>query len=218
MGNFAVIGLGSFGHFTARYLSQRGMEVLGIDLDEQQVEYIKPYVQKAVIADATNKDVLDQLGVQDMDAVIVSVGDKIDMSILITLYLKELKVRNIIVKAITEDHGKILHIIGATEVIFPERDVAAKIAEQLANPNVIDTLSLGPDYSIVQLAPPEEFMHKSLRELDIRKKYNVQVLAIKELVPENLIVVPPADYTIKDSDSLLVVGKLADIENLKKVS
>ena len=218
MGNFAVIGLGSFGHFTARFLSQRGMEVLGIDLDEQQVEHIKQYVQKAVIADATNKDVLDQLGVQDMDAVIVSVGDKIDMSILITLYLKELKVRNIIVKAITEDHGKILHIIGATEVIFPERDVAAKIAEQLANPNVIDTLSLGPDYSIVQLAPPEEFMHKSLRELDIRKKYNVQVLAIKELVPENLIVVPPADYTIKDSDSLLVVGKLADIENLKKVS
>lgn len=218
MGNFAVIGLGSFGHFTARFLSQRGMEVLGIDLDEQQVEHIKPYVQKAVIADATNKDVLDQLGVQDMDAVIVSVGDKIDMSILITLYLKELKVRNIIVKAITEDHGKILHIIGATEVIFPERDVAAKIAEQLANPNVIDTLSLGPDYSIVQLAPPEEFMHKSLRELDIRKKYNVQVLAIKELVPENIIVVPPADYTLKDSDSLLVVGRLADIENLKKVS
>ena len=218
MGNFAVIGLGSFGHFTARFLSERGMEVLGIDLDEQQVEHIKQYVQKAVIADATNKDVLDQLGVQDMDAVIVSVGDKIDMSILITLYLKELKVRHIIVKAITEDHGKILHIIGATEVIFPERDVAAKIAEQLASPNVIDTLSLGPDYSIVQLAPPEQFMHKSLRELDIRKKFNVQVLAIKELVPENLIVVPPADYTIKDSDSLLVVGKLADIENLKKVS
>jgi trk system potassium uptake protein TrkA len=218
MGNFAVIGLGSFGHFTARFLSQRGMEVLGVDLDEQQVERIKPYIEKAVIADATNKDVLDQLGVQDMDAVIVSVGDKIDMSILITLYLKELRVRHIIVKAITEDHGKILHIIGATEVIFPERDVAAKIAEQLASPNVIDTLSLGPDYSIVQLAPPEQFMHKSLRELDIRKKYNVQVLAIKELVPENLIVVPPADYTIKDSDSLLVVGRLADIENLKKVS
>ncbi len=218
MRNFGVIGLGSFGHFTARFLAERGLEVLGLDMDEIQVDRIKPYIEKAVIADATNKEVLEQIGVHDMDAVIVSVGDKIDMSILITLYLKELKVKNIIVKAITEDHGKILHIIGATEVIFPERDVAAKIAEQLANPNVIDTLSLGPDYSIVQLAPPEQFMHKSLRELDIRKKYNVQILAIKELVPENLIVVPPADYTIKDSDTMLVVGRLEDIKNLEKVS
>lgn len=218
MKNFAVVGLGSFGHFTARYLTERNQSVLGIDMDELQVEHIKAHIDKAVIADATNKEVLEQIGVQDMDAVIVSVGDKIDMSILITLYLKELKVKNIIVKAITEDHGKILHIIGATEVIFPERDVAAKIAEQLANPNVIDTLSLGPDYSIMQLAPPEAFMHKSLQDLDIRKKYNVQVLAIKELVPENLIVVPPADYIIKDSDTMLVVGRLDDIEKLAKTS
>ena len=218
MRNFAVIGMGSFGHYTARFLSERGMAVLGVDLNEPQVQQIKPYIEKAVIADATNKEVLEQLGIQDMDGVIVSVGDKIDVSILITLYLKELKVQNIIVKAITEDHGKILHIIGASEVIFPERDVAAKLAEQLANPNVLDTLRLGPDYSIVQFAPPESFMHKSLRELDIRQRYNVQVLAIKELVPENLIVVPPSSYTIKDSDTMLVVGKLEDIEDLKKLT
>jgi trk system potassium uptake protein TrkA len=218
MRNFAVIGLGSFGHFTARFLAERGLEVLGVDKDEQQVDLIKPYIEKAVIADATNREMLEQIGVQDMDAVIVSVGDKIDMSILITLYLKELKVRHIIVKAITEDHGKILHIIGATEVIFPERDMAAKIAEQLANPHVLDTLRLGPDYSIVELVPPKGFMHKELRDLDIRRKYNVQVLAIKELVPENLVVVPPSDFIIKESDTMLVVGRLEDIEKLEKIS
>lgn len=218
MKNFAVIGLGSFGHFTARFLAEQGQGVLGIDLDELQVERIKPHIEKAVIADATNREALEQVGVQDMDGVIVSVGDKIDMSILITLYLKELKVGNIIVKAITEDHGRILHIIGASEVIFPERDAAAKIAEQLANPNVIDSLRLGPDYSIVEIAPPEAFMHKSLRDLEIRKKYRVQVLAVKELVPENLVVVPPADYLIKDSDTMLLVGRREDIEKLKKVT
>jgi len=217
MRSFAVIGLGNFGYFIARFLAERGLEVLAIDSSEAQVERVKKFVEKAVIADATKKEVLERVGVQDMDAVIVSVGEKVDTSILITMYLRELNVKQIIAKAISEDHGKILHIMGATEVIFPERDVAAKIAETLANPSILDTLSLGPDYSIVQLAPPEHFMHKSLRELDIRNKYNIQIIAIKELVPENVIAVPPADYTIKDSDVLLVIGKHQDIEQLKRV-
>ena len=217
MPNFAVIGLGSFGYYVSRYLAEHGFEVLAIDMDESQVENVKPFVEKAVIADASNKEVLEQLGLQDMDAVIVSVGDRIDASTLITLYLRELKVKQIIVKAITEDHGKILNLIGATEVIFPERDVAMKVSESLANPNILDSLSLGPEYSIVQLAPPTKFLRKSLKELDIRNKYGVHVIAIKEMIPENLIVVPRADYVIKDSDILLVLGKLEDIEKLRQL-
>jgi|YNPBryantNP2012_1023418.scaffolds.fasta_scaffold00327_9 trk system potassium uptake protein TrkA len=218
MKNYAVIGLGNFGHFMARFLAARGLEVIAIDTDEAQIERIKPFVEKAVIADATNKEVLERLGVGDMDAVIVSVGERVDTSILITLYLKELKVRQIIAKAISEDHGKILHIIGATDVVFPERDVAAKIAETLANPNILDTLSLGPDYSVVQLVPPQQFLHKTLRELDIRNRYNVHVIAVKEYVPENIIAVPSPDYTIKDSDVLLVIGKQEDIDALRKLT
>jgi trk system potassium uptake protein TrkA len=217
MPSFAVIGLGSFGYYVSRYLAEHGFEVLAIDRDEAMVEQIKPFVEKAVIADATNKEVLQRLGLQDMDAVIVSVGDQIDASILITLYLRELKAKQIIVKAITEDHGKILNMIGATEVIFPERDVASKVVESLANPNILDSLRLGPDYSIVQLAPPSSFLRKSLRELDIRNRYGVHVIAIKEMVPENLVVVPTADYVIKDSDILLVIGRLEDIEKLRKL-
>ncbi len=217
MPNYAVIGLGSFGFYVSKYLAEHNFEVLAIDRDEAMVEQIKPFVEKAVIADATNKEVLQRLGVQDMDAAIVSVGDRIDASVLITLYLREMKVKQIIVKAITEDHGKILNIIGATEVIFPERDVAMKVVESLANPNILDSLSLGPEYSIVQLAPPSQFLRKSLKELDIRNKYGVHVIAIKEMVPENLVVVPTADYVIKDSDVLLVIGKLSDIEKLRQL-
>jgi len=217
MPNFAVIGLGSFGYFTSKFLAEQGFEVLAIDLDESQVEKVKPFVAKAVIADATNKDVLQQLGIEDMQTVIVSVGDKIDASVLITLYLREMKVKQIICKAITEDHGKILNIIGATEVIFPERDVAAKVAQSLASPNILDSLNLGPGYSLVEMAPPPSFLRKSLRELDIRNKYRVQVVAIKELIPENLVVVPHADYIIKDSDILLLIGKLKDIEKIKQL-
>ena len=218
MKNFAVIGLSNFGHFTARFLAERGLGVLAVDVNEGQIERIKPFVEKAVIADAANREVLERIGVQDMDAAIVSVGERVDTSVLITLYLKELKVPQIIAKAISEDHGKILHIVGATDVVFPERDMALKIVETLANPNILDTLSLGPDYSIVQLVPPPRFLYKTLRDLDIRNRYNVQVIAIKEYVPENIIAVPPADHVIKDSDVLLVVGKQDDIEKLRKIN
>lgn len=218
MKNFAVIGLGNFGHFTARFLAGRGLGVLAVDVNEGQIERIKPFVEKAVIADAANREVLERIGVQDMDAAIVSVGERVDTSVLITLYLKELEVPQIIAKAISEDHGKILHIVGATDVVFPERDMALKIAETLANPNILDTLSLGPDYSIVQLVPPPRFLHKTLRDLDIRNRYNVQVIAIKEYVPENIVAVPPADYVIKDSDVLLVIGRQEDIEKLQKIA
>jgi trk system potassium uptake protein TrkA len=217
MPNCAIIGLGSFGYYIAKFLAENRFEILAIDLDENQVEKVKPYVTKAVIADATQKEVLVQLGVDEMDFAVVSVGDKIDTSILITLYLKELKIKQIIVKSITEDHGKILGMIGASDVVFPERDVAIKLAQSLASPNLIETLSLGPDYSLVELAPPTKFLRKSIKELDIRNKYNVDVLAIKELIPENLIVVPRANHIIKDSDILLLIGKIEDLETIKNL-
>ncbi|HDL18348.1 MAG TPA: TrkA family potassium uptake protein [Bacteroidetes bacterium] len=218
MASFVVIGLGSFGYYVARFLAENGVEVLAIDADENQVEKIKPFVEKAVIADATQKNALEQLGVTDIDAAVVSVGDKIDQSVLITLYLREMKVKQIIVKSITEDHAKILDMIGATDVIFPEKDAALKIVQTLVHPNILDALSLGPEYSIFELAPPAKFLRKTLRELDIRNKHHIQVIAIKELVPENLVAVPAADYIIKDSDILVVIGKISDVEKIRQLN
>ena len=215
--NFAVIGLGSFGYFVARFLGERGFQVVAIDKREAEVEEVKPFVEKAVIADAKNIKTLRSLGIDQMDAVVVNVGEEIDASILITLHLKELGVKRIIVKAITQDHRKILDIIGATDIVYPERDAAFKVAQSLDNPNILDYLLLAPGYSILELAPPPSFLHKTLRELDISNRYGVQVIMVKEIIPENIIIVPSADHVVKDSDILVMLGKNDNLEKLRKM-
>jgi len=215
--NFAVIGLGSFGYFVARFLGERGFQVVAIDKREEEVEEVKPFVEKAVIADAKNIKTLRSLGIDQMDAVVVNVGEEIDASILITLHLKELGVKRIIVKAITEDHRKILDMIGATDIVYPERDAAFKVAQSLDNPNILDYLLLAPEYSILELAPPPSFLHKTLRELDISNRYGVQVIMVKEIIPENIIIVPSADHVVKDSDILVMLGKNDNLEKLRKM-
>ncbi|MBC7185554.1 MAG: TrkA family potassium uptake protein [Calditrichaeota bacterium] len=217
MPSFAVIGLGSFGSYVARFLSERGFQVLAIDKGEEELDRVRPFVERAVVADATNREVLRSLGLDQMDAVVVNVGDEIDASILITLYLKDLGTKRIIVKAITEDHQRILDLIGATDVILPEREVAFKVAQSLDNPNILDFLTLAPGYSIVELAPPSSFLHKTLRQLDLTNKYGVQVIMVKELIPENIKVVPGADHVVKDSDVLVVLGKNSALEKLRRL-
>ncbi|UCF04978.1 MAG: TrkA family potassium uptake protein, partial [bacterium] len=127
------------------------------------------------------------------------------------------EVKRIVVKATNEDHGKILHKVGATDVIYPEKDMAEKVARSLATPDVLDYFPMSGDYIIAEIAPVEPFVGKSLAELQLRSTYNVNVIGIKELVPENFILVPPANFVIKDSDVLLVIGKRDDIKKIKKL-
>jgi len=214
MRSFAIIGLSTFGFYLCKFLAQRGFEVMAVDANESKIEKVKHTVSKAIILDATDKDALGNLGMIDFDVVIVSLGDQIDASILVTLYLKELGVKEIIAKASTEDHGKILDRIGATTVIFPERDVALRLARSLENVNVLDVIPVSPGVSILEFGVPSSFLGKTLRELDINNKYGIQIIMIKELVPENLIVVPKADHKIKDSDILIGVGKDQDFKKL----
>lgn len=217
MRSFAVIGMSSFGHYVCRYMAERGFYVLAIDNDEAKINRIKDFVQKAVITDATERETLERLGIGDFDAVIVSLGDRIDASILVTLYLRQLGVKEIIAKAITEDHGKILDLIGATTVLFPERDSAYRLAHSMDSVSVLDYIPLTPGVSIIELAPPTSFLGKSLAQIDLRREYQVQVVMIKELVPENVIVVPGGDHVIKDSDILVVLGKDEDLKKLEAV-
>jgi trk system potassium uptake protein TrkA len=146
--------------------------------------------------------------------VIVSLGDRIDASVLVTLYLKELGVEEIIAKATTEDHGKILDRIGATTVVFPEREIAFRLARSLENVNVLDAIPLSPGVSILEFGPPNSFLGKSLKELDLRNRYGIQIVVIKELVPENLVIVPHPDHKIKESDILVGIGKDEDFQKL----
>lgn len=214
MRKFAIIGLSTFGFYLSKYLAERDFEVMAIDSNESRIDKLKHFVSKAIILDATDKDALGNLGITDFDVVIVSLGDKIDASILVTLYLKELGVKEIIAKASTEDHGKILDRIGATTVIFPERDVAFRLSRSLENINVLDAVPLSPGVSILEFGPPNSFLGKTLRELDLRNRFGVQIIVIKELVPENLVIVPRPDHKIKDSDILVGIGKDEDFKKL----
>jgi trk system potassium uptake protein TrkA len=215
MKRFAVIGLGNFGFHAAKALFEDGNEVVAIDTDKARVQAIDPYSTEAVVLEATDKEALKSLGLENMDAVIVSTGTKISTSILICLYLQEIGVKKILAKALDEDHGKILKRVGATEIIHPERDMALRISRGLSRPNILDFIPLADEFDLVQVGPPREFIGKNLKELNLRAKYNVHIIAIKELVPENFVLVPPASFVIKDSDILIMLGKSEDIKRIK---
>lgn len=215
MKRFAVIGLGKFGFHTARALYEDGNEVMAIDADKSRVQAIDPHSTEAVVLDATNRDALKSLGLENTDGVVVSTGTKISTSIMICLYLKEIGVRKILAKAMDEDHGKILKLVGATEIIHPERDMAQRVARGLSRPNILDFIPLADDYDLLQVGPPREFIGKNLKDLNLRARYNVHIIAIKELVPENFLLVPPANFVIKDSDILIMLGKTEDIKGIR---
>lgn len=217
MKHFAVIGLGNFGFHAAKALFEDGNEVVAIDMDKARVQAIDPHCTEAVVLDATDKEALKSLGLKDMDGVIVSIGTKISTSILICLYLHEIGVKKILVKAMDDDHGKILKKIGATEIIHPERDMALRLSRGLSRPNVLDFIPLAEEFDLIQVGPPGEFIGKSLRDLNLRARYNVHIIAIKELVPENFVLVPPASFVIKDSDILIMLGKSEDIRKIKEI-
>lgn len=217
MKHFAVIGLGNFGFYAARALFEDGNEVVAIDTDRVRVQAVDPYSTEALVLDATDKEALKSLGLEYMDGVIVSTGTKISTSILICLYLHEIGVVEIMAKAQDDDHGKILTRVGATEIIHPERDMALRLSRGLSRPNVLDFIPLAEEFDLIQVGPPKEFIGESLKELNLRAKYNVHIIAIKELVPENFVLVPPASFVIKDSDILIMLGKSEDIRKIKEL-
>ena len=214
---FLVIGLGSFGSYMAKTLYEKGNEVIAIDTEEKRIEEIKTFVSRAVIMDAANKENLQAMDIQDMDVVIVSSGPDMESSILTTFFLHEIGAKQIVAKALSEDHAKILRTIGATQVIFPEKDMAIRTALKLSSPNMLEFLPLISDVIIEEIAAPAKFIGKSLKELDLRNKYGIQIIAIRELIPEEAVFIPRADFVIKDSDVLIIMGQekqLAKIDTL----
>jgi trk system potassium uptake protein TrkA len=212
---FAVIGLGNFGFHAAKALYEDGNEVVAVDAVKARIQAIDAYCTEAVVLEATDKEALKALGLENMDGVIVSTGTKISTSILICLYLQEIGVKKILVKALDEDHGKILKRVGATEIIHPERDMALRVSRSLSRPNILDFIPLSDEFDLIQAGPPKAFIGKTLQELNLRAKYNVYIIAIKELVPENFILVPPASFVVKDSDILIMLGKSDGIRKIK---
>jgi trk system potassium uptake protein TrkA len=216
MKRFGVIGLGNFGFYIARTLSEEKNEVIAVDRDAIKVQKVAEFVQMAIVGDATDMELLKKLGIAETEATIVSTGDEIQYSILVTMFLKELGANMVIAKAISEEHARVLERIGADRVIIPEKEMAFKLAKSLATPNMIDFVPLSEEYVVAEISPSDSMMGKSLADVQLRSRFNIQLLAIKEIVPDKLIFVPPPEYKFKDSDILLVLGKKEDIENLRK--
>jgi trk system potassium uptake protein len=217
MKKYGVIGLGTLGYHVARGLYEDGNEVIAIDVNKDKVQAIVPYSSYAVVMDATDKEKLRTLGLEEMDAVVVSTGHKISVSILICYYLAEIGVKRILCKAEDDDHGEILKLVGSNEIIRPDKDMAARIVRSLSKPNVLNFIPLEKGYDIIQAYPPEAFVGKSLIELDLRKKHGVHIIAIKEKDSEKMHLVPSADYTIRETDAMVIIGKDEDIEKMKEL-
>jgi trk system potassium uptake protein TrkA len=215
MKRVVVIGLGIFGFNIAKDLYENGIEVIAVDKDKEVIQKIRDFSTKAILADGTDKEVMESIGIQEDDIVIISFGENLAASTLITLHLKEMKVKNIIVKAPNEDHKRVLEKVGATEVIIPERAMADKVAKGLVSPNVLDYIPLSEDYTISEIVPPASFMGKTIGELHLRTRYHIEVIAVRETLPERLTMVPRAEFVIKDSDVLVVIGKEKDIQKIK---
>lgn len=216
MARFGVIGLGNFGYHVAKTLYEEGHEVIAVDSDREHVQKIKDFTTVVLVGDAANKEFLSNNGFADVSAAIVSTGERSHIATLITLYLKELKVPRIVVKAISEDHGRILEKLGATDIIFPEKDMAIRTARTLSSPNILEHIPLGDDYSISEASPPRKFIGKSIIELDLRNRYRVTVLGIRDVLTDEFIPLPTPQRLIRDSDILVLAGRPDDIEEACK--
>lgn len=217
MSQIVVIGLGRFGHHVVRELFSSGHEVLAIDILEDHVQQVRDHCHRAVVLDARDRERLEELGVGESEIAVVSLGERIEASALVTLHLRELEVPRIITKAGSRDHARLLELIGAHEIVFPEEQAAKRLARRLASANILDFVPLGENYSIHEIAPPAEFTGKDLIELDLRSRYGVQVLGVRSALTDELTLNPDPQYRLTDSDILVVLGPNTKLDDLRKL-
>lgn len=216
MKQFIIIGIGKFGESIATNLYKMGHDVLAVDIDEERVQHIANKVTHAVQADATEEGTLEALGVKHFDGAVVTIGESVQASILITLLCKELGIRHVLAKAQNELHAKVLYKIGADRVVFPERDMGLRVAHSLVSTSFLDYIELTPDYSIVELKAAKDWQGKSLKDLNIRAKYGINIMAIKQ--DDKVVVSPAADDVIQRDDVLVIIGKAEDIYRFQEKS
>jgi trk system potassium uptake protein TrkA len=205
MKQVAVIGLGRFGSSVARTLAESGCEVLAVDVDEARVKAIADEVTDAVRANALDEEALRALGLRNFEVVVVAIGHEVQASILTTVLLKEMGIPKIVAKAQDDLHGRVLQKVGADVVVYPERDMGVRLAHTLISRNVIDEIQLSTDYSILEMAAPQGFVGHNLRDLELRQRFGLSVLAIRR--KDRIVVSPNADQVVEDGDLLVVLGQ-----------
>lgn len=224
---FAVIGLGTFGYNVAIELAKNNIPVLAIDKNPEIINRISQFVTQALIADATDEKALKDAGIGDCDSVVVSIGESIETSILATLIVKELGVKNIIVKCISTWHSKVAAKLGADTVVYPEFEMAKRLVAGILMPNILEQIELSKDYNLVEIVAPKEIWGKTIKESGVRNNYGINIIAIRRSIPiiddegqtnikEEVNMVPGPDDEIQQNDILVVIGSEQSLKKFKK--
>lgn len=211
-----VIGLGNFGAHVARSMAENNHAVIAMDRNDDAVAAVGDAVAKAVIGDACKKDVLASIGAGDADLAIVSLGDRIDFSALATLHLKELGINEIWVKVVSEDHAELMRRIGASNTIFPEKDLALRLARRLSQPNIVERLSFSADFGILEFTLPKRLAGKTLVDLDLRRKFSINAIGLKEVDGSKSYLSPDPTQPLAEGDTLFLLGDLDDLEKFQQ--
>lgn len=210
---FVVFGLGRFGSSVSIALSEAGYEVLAVDAREDVVQEISPFVTQAVRADATDIDTLKALGIRNFDVAVVAIGKDMQSSVMTTLLLKEMNIPFVVAKASTEIHQRVLEKLGADRIILPEHEMGKRIAANLISGSIIDYIQLSKDYSIMEISILPEWADKTIKELDVRAKHDITIIAVEH--GEHISVSPSPDHVLQKDDKLVVVGRSKSLHELE---
>lgn len=201
---YAVLGLGRFGMPLATKLAQSGADVIGVDMDEERVRAFREYSEYAFVAKKLTKEVLEDIGIQDCDVAVICIGSRVETSILVTLNILNLGVPSVISKASSAEQGEVLRRLGA-DVVYPERDMALRTAKKILRENLVDYLSIGKDIEIIEIEISNKMVNKTILELDLRKKYKLNVIAIRHDEESDIEVRP--DCILHEGDTIAVIGR-----------
>ena len=215
MKSYVVVGLGRFGYETAYQLYHLGCEVLAIDQQSELVQQISNDVTHAVVGDARDKEVLRALGVGNFDCAIIAIGGDLAASVLATMNMRELGVPYLVCKAHDTTHRRVLEKLGADRVVIPEQENALRLAKSLSYPNLLDYIELSDDYGIVEIPAPKSWVDKTLRELNVRARLGLNILAVRR--GEEMDVSPIADFRIEEKDVLVMLGDNQALEAVQKL-
>jgi len=228
MNKFAVIGMGQFGVAIAQALAKKGAEVMAIDNNPERIEYIKDEVAHAVALDATDIKALQAQNIQEVDAVVVAIGENFESLLMTTVQLMEMEIDRIIARAANQQQRMILEKLGIKEILSPEEEVGRNLAEVLLNPNIQSFLPLPDDYEIVEINTPRKMANRTIKDINLRKKYNINLITIKRKFEESkdgkkkqnehIIGVPRPDTLLLEDDVIILLGKSKDVDRFVQLN
>lgn len=215
--HFAVFGLGTFGSVLAKRLGENGCRVTGVDVERATVERLRDVLYEAVVADVTERPAVEQLSLDGVNALFISLGESLTPSLLATLHAKECGVKRIIVKGLSEEHGKLLRSLGVERVVFPDTEIARSLADRMTWPNVLDYVPIDPDYSVVEIAVPGSLAGKTLLEANLRRRYKIWIIGIKDALTGEFHMFPEPEFRFTEDQLLVAVGRQGDLNRFREV-